>query len=79
MDDALNHGFVAAHVIYVSSRSDGEAEKLITLMIRGAWPAGHEDRYDPGAAEWLRHWDLDAMPLARIDCSCFEGRCAVCN
>ncbi len=76
MNDRLNPGFVAAHVIYVGMRTPAESDQLAGMLLRSSW---FDDRYDPIAVEWLRRWKLEAMPRARLDCSCVEGRCAVCN
>lgn len=72
----MNPGFVAAHVLYVSTRSRAESDQLAGMLLRRSW---YDDRFDPAAAARLRRWRLDTMPLSRLDCSCVEGRCGVCN
>ena len=74
-----DRGFVAAHAQYIATRTRSETDHLAGLILRTAWRGGHDDRYDPVAVEWLRRWTPEAVPFAHTGCSCFEGRCTVCN
>jgi hypothetical protein len=79
VEDAANPRFVAAHVRYVSARSRAEADQFAALMVRWAWPAGHDDRFDPIALEWVRRWAPRNVGAALAECACGDGRCTVCN
>ena len=79
MDDAGNPRFIAAHARDLSRRTRAESASLTSLMLRWAWPGGHDDRFDPVAVEWLRRWSPDIECVTPVACSCVEGRCAVCN
>jgi hypothetical protein len=37
------------------------------------------DRTDPIALEWVRRWGPSRLLETPLECSCAEGRCAVCN
>lgn len=77
--DAGNPRFVAAHVRYLESRSGAETDRLAALILRWAWPAGLEDRFEPLAAACLQHWDTEAMGPAAHECCSGERPCASCN
>ena len=79
MEDAGNPRFVAAHALDVAGRSPAESDALAALFLRYAWPAGHDDRFDPIAVEWLRRWTPNSIDAVRDLCSCVDGRCTVCN
>jgi len=78
VEDAAKPGFIAAHVQYVRERSGSEAEQFTRLMLRWAWPSGHDDRFDPAAVAWPRQWSAAAGP-GGASCGCVAGRCTVCN
>jgi hypothetical protein len=79
VDDAGNPRFIAAHVRDVARRTEAETDGLAGLILRWAWPTGHDDRFDPIAVGWLRQWRVNTISPAPASCSCLEGRCAVCN
>jgi hypothetical protein len=37
------------------------------------------DRTDKVALEWVRRWGPSRLLDVPLECSCAEGRCAVCN
>jgi hypothetical protein len=63
----------------VGERSGAEADRFAALMLRWAWPAGHDDRFDPVALEWVRRWAPRKAAAGVVACACVEGRCTVCN
>ena len=79
MEDAGNPRFVAAHVRDVHARTHAESDSLAGLLLRWAWPGGHEDRFDPIAVDWLRQWGPNGVVTSRDVCSCDAGHCGVCN
>jgi hypothetical protein len=76
VEDASRPGFLAAHLQYVRTRTPSEADRFAELMLRWAWPEGHEDRFDPDAAEWPE-WAPVRGPATQ--CGCRAGRCTLCN
>jgi hypothetical protein len=77
--DAGNPRFVAAHVRDLAQRSRADDDKFAGLMLRWAWPAGHDDRFDPIGIDWDRRWAPYSVAAEPLECSCAEGRCTVCN
>jgi hypothetical protein len=80
MDDQPRPALVAALVEAIDARADHQTDWIIRSLARGAWPGGTADRNDPTAAQWVRRWGPARMRQSYLgDCSCIQGRCAVCN
>jgi hypothetical protein len=79
MDGNTDPAFVAAHIAAISARSPRDADALILHLGRRSWPGGSADRSEPGALEWVRRWGPGRLTASPLDCSCEQGRCAVCN
>jgi hypothetical protein len=70
---------VEAHVRTLTDRSPDDGDRLADALFVRCWPAGADDRLDPIAVEWVRRWTPRTLIAARLDCSCSNGRCAICN
>jgi hypothetical protein len=73
-DDAL-----AAHIESIAARNDFTAGRLARMLARHAWPGGGSDHHSPAAVEWVRRWGPRGLTPLAPECSCAQGRCAVCN
>ena len=64
----------------IDGRTPAQTDFITAALVRGAWPGGVADRLEPTALEWVKRWGPSGVtPQYREDCSCVEGRCAVCN
>ncbi len=79
MDGEADPAFVAAHVSVIAARSRRDSDVLTLDLSRRAWPGGTADRTEPAALEWVRRWGPGRLTASPLDCSCEQGRCAVCN
>jgi hypothetical protein len=80
MDDQPRSVLVAALVEAIDRRTTLQTEWVTHALVRSAWPGGLADRRDRAALEWVRRWGPHATGGPFIDdCSCAQGRCAVCN
>ncbi len=71
---------VSAIVEAIDERTSSQTAFITAALVRGAWPGGIGDRIEPTALEWVRRWGPTTVePQYLEDCSCLEGRCAVCN
>ena len=52
---------------------------VIESEIERLMPGGSADRTEPAALEWVRRWGPGRLTASPLDCSCEQGRCAVCN
>jgi hypothetical protein len=80
MDDQPRSALVAALVDTIDRRTTAQTSFVMRTLLGAGWPGGHADRRDPAAVEWVRRWGPSAAhePFTD-DCSCAQGRCAVCN
>lgn len=76
MDDQAQ---LAEHIESIATRTDADAERLVTALLHRAWPGGSADRTEPAALEWVRRWGPTRIAAAAVSCSCDAGHCAVCN
>ena len=73
--DDLHH-----HIKSVSPLgSTTDQRELTSLLVDACWPGGPEDRVEPVALEWLRHWQPEQLALELPKCSCANGRCVLCS
>jgi uncharacterized protein YgbK (DUF1537 family) len=79
MDGEVDPAFVAAQVSAIAARSRRESDVLMLDLSRRTWPGGTADRTEPAALEWVRRWGPGRLTASPLDCSCEQGRCAVCN
>jgi hypothetical protein len=80
MHDQPRPAIVAALVEAIDSRAPGQTDWMTRALMRGVWPGGHADRSDPTALHWVRRWGpARVQETYSGDCSCTQGRCAVCN
>lgn len=70
---------VAAHIKYVRARTRVDSDEFAGMILRWTWPAGHDDRFDPVAVEWLRRWGPKTIGADGVECRCPHGRCSLCN
>jgi hypothetical protein len=71
---------VSAMVEAIDERTPAQDAFIVGALVRKAWPGGVGDRVEPVALEWIKRWGPARMaPEYLEDCSCLEGRCAVCN
>jgi len=64
-------GFIADVIESIDAQTALDARRLARRS-----PA---DRTDPVALEWVRRWGPSRLLETPLECSCAEGRCAVCN
>jgi hypothetical protein len=71
---------IAALVESIDERTEAQSDAVTAALVRASWPGGVCDRLEPPALEWVRRWG-PARVVGRLleDCSCADGRCAVCN
>ena len=79
MDGHSDPAFVAAHIGAIAARSPRDTDTLMLSLARRSWPGGSADRSEPAALEWVRRWGPGRLTASPLDCSCEQGRCAVCN
>jgi len=73
--DDLHH-----HIKSVSPFGSNTDQHRLTSVLAGVcWPGGPEDRIEPVALEWLRHWQPEQLTLELSECTCATGRCVICN
>ena len=56
-----------------------ETERLLADLVGYSWPGGTQDRTDPAARGWLRHFQAIRPIVAAAECTCQAGRCSSCN
>jgi hypothetical protein len=71
-DDRLRSHIVAA------GRPD-TSRRLTSHILLRCWPGGPGDRSEPAALAWVALWRPERDAATIPVCSCFSGRCAVCN
>ena len=79
MSDHRRDDDLAAAIESIATRSHTDTTRLLVTLGRTCWPRGIADRTEPPALEWVRRWGPARLTAATLDCSCSEGRCAVCN
>jgi hypothetical protein len=79
MDEPTGGADVGAMIESLARRSEFETQRLIALLRHRSWPGGMADRREPAALEWVRRWGPQRLTPEPLDCSCRQGRCAVCN
>ena len=65
-------------VASIDGRDAFDTERLVTTLRRRCGPGG-SDRTEPGAIEWVKRWGPSRITAQPFECSCVQGRCAVCN
>ena len=78
MDGPAREPSVPTIVASIESRSARETERLVEMLRVWCWPGG-SDRREPGALEWVKRWGPARITATPAECSCLQGRCAVCN
>jgi hypothetical protein len=78
MDQPAREPSVASIVASIEGRSARETELLVSMLERRCWPGG-SDRSERGALEWVKRWGPSRITAQPFECSCVQGRCAVCN
>jgi hypothetical protein len=56
-----------------------DPRRLASLIVGACWPGGSEDRTEPVALDWLRHWHPERIAAELPACSCATGHCVLCN
>lgn len=72
----MDRDFVARHIISLSATKH---PLVASGVIDACWPGGSADRSEPIALEWVRQWRPARTEATLPLCSCWAGRCAVCN
>jgi len=78
MDGPAREPSVPAIVASIEGRSARETDRLVSMLERWCWPGG-SDRTERGALEWVKRWGPSRITAQPAECSCVQGRCAVCN
>jgi hypothetical protein len=68
-----------AHISAMSRRTSADHDQLAQILQVGSWPGGTADRTGPAGRDWARRWARACPHTAVPECTCAEGRCAVCN
>jgi hypothetical protein len=79
MHDEPRENVVSAVVEAIDERTEAQTNFIMAALVRGAWPGGIADRVERGALDWVRRWGPHGTAPPYGDCSCIDGRCAVCN
>jgi hypothetical protein len=72
----MDRDFVSRHI---DSLAAAEHSLVAGGAIDACWPGGPADRSEPAALEWVRRWRPDRTEATLPLCSCWAGRCPVCN
>jgi hypothetical protein len=76
----MTHDELRLHIAAsVTASRPAELRGLTARIVSVCWPGGHQDRSNPAALAWLRHWRPQRVGAELPVCSCVSGRCAVCN
>jgi hypothetical protein len=75
-DFRADPALVSAHVLALQQANTDLYE---AALFAHCWPGGCEDRLDPISIEWVRRWTPATLRASRLDCSCVEGHCTICN
>jgi hypothetical protein len=77
---SMTHDELRLHIATSVTASEPAALRgLTSRIVSVCWPGGHQDRSNPAARAWLRHWRPQQNEATLPVCSCVSGRCAVCN
>ena len=68
-----------AHIAAMERRTRDDHDRLAAILQAGCWPGGPEDRSVPAARGWVRQWGRACPHTVAAECTCAQGRCAVCN
>lgn len=79
MDDRHRKEALRAHIESIAREPAERRGALATQVLDRAWPAGHHDRCEPVAADWVRLWGARGPTPLPLACSCAAGGCAICN
>jgi hypothetical protein len=79
MEDQPGGTDVGALIASLATRSELETQRLVSVLRHRSWPGGVPDRTEPAALEWVRRWGPSRLTTTPLDCSCRQGRCALCN
>ena len=69
----------AAVSVHVRALQEVNTDLYEAALFAHCWPGGCEDRLDPISIEWVKRWSPAALSAARLQCSCTDGRCGICN
>ena len=78
-DEQPAEALVAALVESISGRTQLEADRLASAVMRRHWPDGGSDRSNPAARDWVRRWGPKRPVHVLPGCSCARGACGLCN
>lgn len=79
MDDRHRRAALRSHIESIA-REPAELRGALAVQVLGrAWPAGHHDRSEPVAVDWLRRWHPRGPAPLPPACTCAAGGCALCN
>ena len=67
------------HLRSLSPAAVAQVRALRVQIVAGCWPGGSQDRFEPGALQWLRRWHPERAGVDFPRCACGAGRCGVCN
>jgi hypothetical protein len=79
MDENRDREAIVSLIESLTARNAGESTQLELRIRRHCWPGGPADRTAPAALEWVRRWGPRGVVPPAPNCSCADGRCAVCN
>ena len=79
MEDHPLRARAEAHIA-AASRRTAEDNNRLTAILRGwCWPGGPEDTTDAIARNLVRSRGPAFLTKVALECTCAQGRCALCN
>jgi hypothetical protein len=78
-DDQPLRGRAEAHIAAHGRRTRADHDRLVKTLGGRCWPGGPADRTEPAARGWVRRWRPRPIGAIAIECTCAQGRCALCN
>ena len=79
MEDHPLRARAEAHIAAMERRTQDDHELLAGTLSDWCWPGGPADRTEPVARTWVRQWRPARIGPLVVECTCAEGRCALCN
>jgi hypothetical protein len=78
-DDHPLRGRAEELIAACGHRTPTDDDRLAEALRARCWPGGPADRTEPVARGWVRRWRPRTIAIAAFECTCAQGRCALCN
>jgi hypothetical protein len=68
-----------AHIAAMARRTADDRDRLAEILRAGCRPGGRADRTEPAGRGWVREWGRACAHTVALECTCAQGRCALCS